>query len=699
MAGFERAKRSLDIQAVPQQRVDNLQQDLSNLMGVASQGMKVADTIGVTAAELDFRDMSFNASRKLSELDRRMTELPADDADGFRALMDESEGIKRDFTVNASKYKDHKDAFDSFTSSTAELFGKIDAKENVYNQNRHKAEGLQNLNAVSADGELGLDANYTSFSASKKSLVSHLGEDKALETTQVAYFEPLYAQASINRDSKTIDEEMSVVDGALGYATREKVADFINSKVLNKSEMASLYITKDIDGNETFAVKSSFTDTQNAKLIAMANFYMGKHAPASNGEKQYPYLNALDDVTSKTVATIPATDSIYELQAMTKKLEKQFSDYELNPEYGTIEKDSPQHQKLYKTNADAMTAINKRTAILNASNSGRTVAENTASPLTYEIKNFAVLMHPEQGGTHSVGLISNDELKASYKHFDNESLAAFQANDSARATMLSDKYKRLTGEPSQLDGYIKTLVNSGISTATTVKEVSAQKELITKQFNSGHLSQAEYYTAMRGLDAQITHADKDGKLTPASHTGMKTAMESRRSETWTADPENQKKLKAAKQSPWLSDAKITSATFQETEQMLVNKGLMKHWDNPEAVGKLVAENLVYGMNKTLLPKLDASLDENQMVKGMSQFIRQYAKQKNIKINPETISIGLDPSKTTYLVHYKLSSGTWSTDNILISPKQIAIHADYIKRNPSMEPNAKQGKDYVHKYRD
>jgi hypothetical protein len=679
--------------------VENLGKDLANLFGAVSKGVETYNTIGETAAKLDFRDISYRNASAINDIEKRMTELAPDDAKGYESLMGEMESLKDNYSTGLAKYSGHQAAYDAFIDSSASSLQQLDAKSNVINEHRHKASGLQSLALVAKDGDLGLMANPTSFDASLLSLKPFYGE-KAVAATQTAYFEPLFAQATQNKNSQNIEQEMSVIDPALGYATVETVQKFMNAIILKDSEMASIEILEDKKGNKTFGVASKFTDEQNSRLVAIANFYMGKHAPAASGEKQYPFLNALSDTVSKAESTIQNTDSTQELQRIELEIKNQFEAYNENPEKSTIVKDSPQHQKLYKTYADVMTSVNKRTVILNAVASGHTVAENTASPIVYRIQNFAKLMYPEdKTAKDSVGTISNDDIKAAYKHIDNESLAAFQSGNFALAQTLSNKYRILTGDTTQLDKTMDVLGKTGLSTATTTKEVSAQMKLTEERFNRGDILETEYFALMRGFEAQILNS-KDGKLTAASGTGMKQAIGGKALEKWSANPNNQKKLLAAKQSPWLSDAKITPETFQNAEKMLIKQGKMKPWDDPSAIGKLVATTgLVYGINKTLLPKLNPSLTERQMEDGMTQFIRQYSKEKkvNISTEPDKINITVDPSSTTYLVQYKLSNGRWATDNILISPRQIAIHSDYIKRNPSKRQKPNAGKEYVSKF--
>ena len=676
-------KSQVQVGGIEPQRVANLSEGLAGLLGATAKGVEAYNTIGETAAKLDFRDISHNTATAMTGVERRMSELAPDDVEGYETLMGEVESLKSNYTTNLSKYSGHKAAFDVFSDSASTAILQLDSKANIINGHRHKAAGLQNLTAVAKDGDLGLLANQTSFDTSITSLRPFYGE-KAVAATQTAYFEPLYAQAVQNKNSKNIEEERSVIDPKLGYATVDTVSAFMNKEILKDSEMASIGIVTDVDGKQTFKVNSKFTEEQNSRLVALANFYMGQHVPAPSGERQYPFLNALADTVSKTETTIQNTDSVPELQRTMLEIKNQFDAYMTNPEKESITKDSPQHQKLYSTYASAVTAVNKRTAVLNAVASGHTVAENTAAPVEYRIQNFAKLMYPEDTTTKdSVGTVSNDEIKAAYKHLDNQALAAFQANNPALAQALSEQYTRMTGEDSQLNKMIGVVTKTGISTATTVQEVSAQRKLVEEKFARGEMSETDYFAVMRGFDAQITHADKNGKLTAAGGTGMRTALSGKATEKWSANPNNQKKLEAAKTTPWLSDARISAETFQSTEKVLIKRGLMKPWDDPSAIGALVANNLVYGMNKTLLPKLDPSLGENQMISGMSQFIKTYAKQKKININtdPDNISISVDPSSTAYLVKYKLSSGVWSTDNVLITPKQIAIHANYRARNP------------------
>ena len=156
MAGFERAKRSLDIQAVPQQRVDNLQQDLSNLMGVATKGLNDINTIGETAAKLEANTMHQGIVSNIQALKLRELDLAPDDVESRKQISDEISGYNRELSSKLSEFSNHKAAYDAFSSASADTSYVI-GQEHIGAVSRfNEANNLKLTNTVKSNLKLGL---------------------------------------------------------------------------------------------------------------------------------------------------------------------------------------------------------------------------------------------------------------------------------------------------------------------------------------------------------------------------------------------------------------------------------------------------------------------------------------------------------------------------------------------------------------
>jgi hypothetical protein len=540
---------------------------------------------------------------------------------------------------------------------------------------------VQNKGTIDADAQkFGLRATIGSFEAGVVSL-SPLGKDAALEYTQKSYFNPLFAQATNNKVSVSPAEEAYAVIGANGIADVYRVMEYGNNRILKGSDMAKFGVTEDGFGNKNFFVESPFTEEQNSKLIGMLDSLMSKHT-TQNASTTFPVWEGTKQAIGSVVSSITNTKTLEELNAIESKIDTQFSNYSAHPEFGSIPFASAKSIDIFKELASSKTEVNKRRAVINAVNSGLTSAEVETSAVTYSVVNAATLMYPEDKSIqNSTARISSGDMNTIYTHMNTQADALFTSGDPTQAFYANNKFKNMSGSvSSNLDTRMALAETQGQMVVTNISQVSAYKEMTQKRYDMGLIPQNQYTTAMMGYDVLIRTADANGNITPKSKQAQADSFRNKRAYHWDDDIGNQKIRQSVQSYPWIGSAKVSSQALSDTQQMLITSGKMKMSDSSEAQGELIAKNLVYGMNKTLLPKLNG-IEENQLSVGMELGIKAYAKKvgKNISTKPDDIEIILNGGRNAYLVKYKESNGQYATEGIQLTTKTIIGYYDLYQR--------------------
>lgn len=662
-----------------QRRVSSLGSDLMNLMGATQQAVKTYDVIGSQAAALDHRELHYDVMTNINNLERAAQSLPEDDYENHSRIMEEIVTQKNRFANELAKYTDHKAAYETFASASATSMLTIDSHTTEVNKRVLKANQLSIINHNGVLAESGLGNTESVFQTSVKALTeTGVGSEEALNKTRGQFFTPLFSQAGINKDSQTIPDEQSVI-GIGGFATRDRVMQFMNEKILKDSELAQLYVTTDEAGNETFAVTSPFSEEQNAKIVAMADFYMNKYRPKEDGGNPFYILNgnidAIKESMSKISADTPESDiakSLYNATDMMKR-------YQNTEEYKMLGDDSAAMKKYTSIIADIQTKANWANALKSATDRGLTVEEVALGGVQYDVMNPASLLYPDDKNIkHGKASINSSDISSKYEILNRQTTDLLSQGNVVGALALSNRYKQLTNKQSSFENRMETFTTTGISTATTKEELSQYKQYIEDRFSRGLISEKDYVNSTRSIDAAIGVSKPDDKtLSINAVSAFNDAQTNRAFTTFGASKYERDIIDTVKTDPYLSDYAFDVNHIASTHSMLLADKTITYASTSEEVAKAIIENSIETVGKRLVPRLRQTngipLDDDQMNKGMEKILKDTAKQRGhaeIDTDADNMEISIDSTKTKYVIRYKYSSGVWSPNRIYVTPKML-----------------------------
>lgn len=662
-----------------QRRVSSLGSDLMNLMGATQQAVKTYDVIGSQAAKLDHRELHYDVMTNINNLERAAQTLPEDDYENHSIIMEEIVSQKNRFSTELAKYSDHKAAYETFADASASSMLAIDSHTTEVNKRVLKANQLSVINHNGVLAESGLGNTNGVFSTSMSALAeTGVSNEVSLDKTRGQFFAPLFAQAGINKDSQTLPDEQTVI-GVGGYATRDKVMQFVNDKILKGSELAQLYVTTDDKGNETFGVTSPFSEEQNAKLVGMAEFYMNKYKPKEEGGNPFYILNGNIDVISENLSKIsadtPESDiakSLYNATDMMKR-------YQNTEEYKLLGDDSAAMKKYTSVIANIQTKANWANALKSATARGLTVEEVELGGVQYEVINPASLLYPDDENVKSgKASISSSDVSSKYEIMNRQTTELLTQGKIAEALSLSNKYKQLTNKQSSFENRMETFTTTGISTATSKEDLSLYKQYIEDRFSRGLISEKDYVNSTRSINAAIGVSKPDDKtLSNAATMAFNDAQTTRAYSTFGASKYERDIIDTVKTSPYFADYAFNVNHIASTHSMLLADKTISYASTSKEVAKAIIENSIETVGKRLVPRLRQTngvpLDDDQMNKGMKKVLKDIARQRGhaeIDTDEDNMEISIDSTKTKYVIRYKYSSGVWSPKPIHVTPKML-----------------------------
>lgn len=678
--------------------VKNLGADLMSMFGAVGKAAETYNVIGENAALLEYRDTATKVNANIEGIKRSALELAPDDVDGHAAVYTQLDDQKKNFADRLSNFSGHTAAYDKFSQGAASSIGMIDNEMTTAKASWIKSTQLNESNTVIANGEsLKLSATPEAFDASAFSLEGvHLGKDKALELAQNSYFAPAFAEMMKNTDSKDAEQEMSVVDPEVGYATHEKVSEFMNAQILNEYPLAKIYVGVDQAGNKTLRVASKFTNEQEQKILGIANMYMGKKTPKKDGSYPFYVLKGNEEAIGNALSSIKPDMEPTQVSGIFADVSTKFSAYIESDEFKThIKLGDPELNRVAKLWSDIQTAHNKQNAIYAYRNAGKTQAEGQAGLLNYEVANPTTWINNRYGLGDAAAIkpskakISASDIESSYKGIDIKAQALFDQGQIPQALALSNHYMTVTSNPSGLDAKFDQFKTKGITTATTAKELSAMGAIADDKYGRKQMSITEYSTIKRAITA-ATNTLKDPKatLTADSVASMNTELSRAAYMTFGDDKYEKDILTAVKQEPWFRDYNTPNSVVAQTVTHLVATGKMAVGDSPEAVSKLLVANMAEAPNKMLVTRLDG-LENAQIQNGMTRYIKDEAKRQgiNIDMSPKNMQITTNRNATQYVVQYRLPNGEWAPKGIHITPNMLRKSASEY----GVQSNAKVGR--------
>lgn len=681
-------KQQLSLQGAQDHRVVNLAKDLLNATQQATGALQTYNQIGEHAAQLEFRDTNQQINANLFELKKQSNLLAEDDYQGHLNILTQVEAQKGILVSKLADFSGHTAAFDAFAQASAGARNMLDNEYLQFQSHAIKANQLQNMAQVSQDSTLGLKASPDSFQASVISLANtHISKEKSIEFSQKEYFNNLFSQVNENKNSLTIPDELSVIDSNLGYATQENVVKLMNDKLLQNSQMAKLMLVDDGQGNKVFRVDSPFSEDQNVRIVGLAEYYMNLHSQKGTSDPMIKFKGS-KAVADEVLSTLKPTSSTEEINAAEANVAKIWSDYSKTDEFANLVPNSEKQYKVYEGYADMLTKLNKAKAMHSASMQGITVAEAQTGSLKYDVINGAKLMFPDDPNLHhSVGTISDTDLKSSYAPLNSQGMAAWTSGNYAAARVLSNKYSALTNDKSELDKMLVNFYTTGVAAITKGSDLVALKQAVTEDYKTGKngVSENQMISTTRAIDSALaTLKTPNDTLTPSSLASLNNGMKEKRALTFGDSPNEQKIIKAVQTAPYLSDYKVNRLEIAEARRVLMAQGKMRPSDDPEVQAQSIVDNMAEGVNKHLVPVI-GGLEKDQIRKGMEEYLSSWERVNKAKLRFDSANMQVSVSQgiDAYIVHAKLSDGTWKS--ITIPPSKIR-QASEISQNKGI--NAK-----------
>ena len=689
-----RPKSQLNIGAAPQHRVDGLAGDIANLFGAVGKGIQTYDTIGENAAMLEYRSLSTEVSTNMKRLQEASANLADDDLEGHQTVYTQMEMERTKFADKLSTFKGHKAAYDAFANSSASGYASVDGAMAQYSPKIVKATELRNVQDVeNTSMATGMMTPRNVFDSFQETLKVTMGAEKAKETSQDISFRDLYSNANDNKNSKTIPEERSTIVGSLGYATRDSVLKFFNKEILTDSELARLKIVKDENGVESFEIDGVYRPEQNAKLVAMAEFYLKQYSPDESGSVNDFARQSLHQNMKDSYVTIGADVPLSKEEAKFIELKTAYEELiKPNGEFWTV-KETKQFNWA-KDYTELLNHHSKRQAVEAAKASGMSVQEAEQNPIRYKEYNAAHILNqiktgkPRKESLETTGLVTPSELKKSYGALKTEAVALWDSGDYLGAMEKEDKYMELTGEKGDLRNKLTIFESTGVSSATTGNDLAAMKVLVEHSHKLGNYPDMKMNAIVRAIDAaQKTLKEPNEKLGQNSIIAINDVLTSQASMRFENTDTGRKIIKGVKDGFMFGEYDVTSRTVSDAYYSMVGVDF-NAYDDPEDIGSKIQDSLVQAIGDHIVPTIKykgSPLDKKQLSVGMERWVKLYENENGIDVDTseDTFKISMNEAKNGYVIEFKNSQDKWMK---MPSPNAEVLirYASLVKGQPMYE---------------
>ena len=177
------------ISGVEPKQTSGLAQDIGNLFGSVAKGVDTYNTIGATAAKLQYQEDALEYNRYTSDIKASLAF--ATTPEEYTQARQEVDILSAEFVAKANKFKDHKEAYDTYknyslqtTSTVASEFGQIEAngveKTMIVQNNNSIDENLASSGKNIAPGQIDVSLTMekailgNSFLAQGKISIGHI---------------------------------------------------------------------------------------------------------------------------------------------------------------------------------------------------------------------------------------------------------------------------------------------------------------------------------------------------------------------------------------------------------------------------------------------------------------------------------------------------------------------------------------------
>lgn len=682
MANGFQLSQQVQVGGIPQHRVSALADDLGNLFGAVTKGAEKYAQVGEQAAKLEFNSLYQDVLAKHDALKQEAMKLKDDDVEGHLWVAEQAKEIQSVFSKKLPDFEYNEIAYNAFKDASAGALHQLQGYNLDFLKSSQTASKIRSYNMVDESSKIGLKATKESFDTNVAQLAIVADtEQKGFEDAQKLLFGHAWSAISNNANSVSkfdaVTELMDQNVGGVTFSSHEKVAEFMNRRILQNSETAKIIVTEK-DGVKTFGVEGLFNDDQNAKIVALADSYISM-MQKPEGDKDYwiglkELKSTVGDIISENLAQMSASSSSEAWSRVKQLTEK----YLATPEGQNLATDPNKlfefHETLSNVNKagsrkDAMMRIAENPDALLKLKSGDGEMYSYITPKGF--KDGVTQCSPEavaNGQCQQLALKQGD-LSDITNYLQGEINIA-KTSDPVKANRLERILSNVTDTKSPAKS-IADNINAGRIPYRTKAE--AENALALLDSNEAELSKSEYNSARKILSDVITTYDKDGVITPNTVRAVNNGA--KREKLDNIDNGMKKEVNVAVNKVFFGDNRTPLAVTDFVyDKLLRERKFDPRVDNADQIAELIKNNTILvdfdGKRNTRIPML-GTLNEDVATKGFKNFLNRMGKERKygIKFDPENVSILPSQDGQGYVVNWKNAKDQWA-GGMKLTPEMV-----------------------------
>jgi len=289
-------KAQLGVSSIPPQRVKDLGSDLMGLFGATDKALQTYNTIGVTAAKLDYQDKERETLGKLTDKMIEADNASArNDTEAMLTIKQDISSITGELNAHKEAYKNHQAAYDAFDDLSSDFGASVRSKydpmlNNMYIKasKQNYSDGIKETQALYElsglpIGNKAIDTMITNgapFGITREEVTGEMVDFNLNNGIANFSADPLTFATRFNlvaRDEKgntTVDDTQiaNMVNHLIPQAIYDTETGEVKSTVDGVSDEQRVNISKFIGHIKSAFTKEGSTDTYNAEFRnALAN--------------------------------------------------------------------------------------------------------------------------------------------------------------------------------------------------------------------------------------------------------------------------------------------------------------------------------------------------------------------------------------------------------------------------------------------
>lgn len=680
-------KSQVQVSGIGTPRVSELANDLSSLFGTVTKGAETFAQVGEQAAKLEFNALYQDAIAKQDALKLEAMKLKDDDVEGHVWIAEKAKEIQSVFAQKLPDFAYNQIAYDTFKNASATALHQMSDYNQEFLKSSQNASKIRSYNSVDEAFKIGLKATKEVFDTNVAQLSIVAGtEQKGFDDAQKILFGHAWNTISNNANSiSPFDTRMELMDqnvDGVTFSSHEKVAEFMNKRILQNSETAKVKVIKK-DGVKTFAIDGLFSEEQNSKIIELADSYISMMQKPEGAKDYWIGLKELTDSIDATVSKNLSQMSRGASAIVWDEVNRLSKIYLASPEGKKLQSDPNKLYEYHKALSKVSQEGSKKDAMMR-------IAENPDALLKLKAgdgENYSYITAkgfkeginrctPEalaNGQCQQLSLEQGD-LSAITNYLQGEINIA-KTSDPVKANRLERILSNVTDTKSPAKS-IADNINAGRMPYRTKAE--AENALSLLDLNEAELTKSEYNSARKILSDAISTYDKDGSITPSTIRSVNGGA--KREKLDNIDNGMKKDVNIAVNKVLFGNNRTPLAvTDFMYDKLLRERKFNPRIDNAEQIAELIKSNTLVvdfdGKQNTRIPAL-GDLTESVATKGFENFLKRMGKERKygIKFDPDNVSILPSQDGQGYVVNWKNAKGQWQQNGMKLSPKMVFEYA-------------------------